>query len=184
MTIWPWRSRSMTPIFNTIFENPKMHIWCQFGDANLNPSQVMVWTSQISNNYEPNGQNDLDDHGQWPPFSTPAENIMGCMFGANLVIPVQICDKLSHRQAKFPRILSQNHLEGQGQWPSFSIPAESFPCLVQTWWFQLKSVTSYHVDKVKFKDGQMARQGMSKLAPAMAAAPHVLFFLNTVESVI
>ena len=41
-----------------------------------------------------------------------------CMLGANLVILAQIYDKLSHRQAKFPRILSQNgqnDLEGQGQ---------------------------------------------------------------------
>ena len=40
------------------------------------------------------------------------------MFGANLVILAQTCDELSHRQAKFPRILSQNgpnDLEGQGQ---------------------------------------------------------------------
>ena len=52
------------------------------------------------------------------------------MFGANLVILAQICDELLHRQAKFPRILSQNgqnDLEGQGQWPPFSIPAESIP---------------------------------------------------------
>ena len=52
------------------------------------------------------------------------------MFGANLVIPSQICDELLCRQAKFPRILSQdgqNYLEGQGQWPQFSIPAESIP---------------------------------------------------------
>ena len=27
-------------------------------------------------------------------------------------------------------------------------------CLVQIWWFQLKFVTSYHADKVKFTDGQ------------------------------
>ena len=27
-------------------------------------------------------------------------------------------------------------------------------CLVQIWWFQLKSVMSYHADKVKFTDGQ------------------------------
>ena len=30
------------------------------------------------------------------------------MFGANLVNPVQICDELSRRQAKFARILSEN----------------------------------------------------------------------------
>ena len=31
-------------------------------------------------------------------------------------------------------------------------------CLVQIWWFQLKSVTSYCVDKVKFTDGQTDRR--------------------------
>ena len=50
------------------------------------------------------------------------------MFGANLVILAQIYDELLHGQAKFPRIPSQNgrnDLEGRGQWPPFSIPAES-----------------------------------------------------------
>ena len=46
-----------------------------------------------------NGQNDLEGHGQWPPFSIPAESIPGCMFGANLVILAQIYDKLSCVQA-------------------------------------------------------------------------------------
>ena len=52
------------------------------------------------------------------------------MFVANLVILAQIYDELSHRQAEFPTILSQNgqnDLEGQGQWPSYSIPSESIP---------------------------------------------------------
>ena len=52
------------------------------------------------------------------------------MFGANLVNLAQICDELLHRQTEFPRILSQNgqnDLEGQDQWPAFSIPAESLP---------------------------------------------------------
>ena len=51
-----------------------------------------------------------------------------CIFGANLVNVAQICYKLLHRQIKFPRILSQNvqnDLEGHGQWPLFSISAES-----------------------------------------------------------
>ena len=67
-----------------------------------------------------NGENDIEGQGQWPPFSIPIEIIPGCMFGANLVILVQIYDELSHGQAKFLRILSQNgqnDLEGQGQWP-------------------------------------------------------------------
>ena len=77
-----------------------------------------------------NGQNDLEDQGPWPSFSIPDKSIPRCMFGANLVIPAQICDKLLHGQAEFPRILSQsgqNDLEGQGQWPLFSIPDKSIP---------------------------------------------------------
>ena len=31
-------------------------------------------------------------------------------------------------------------------------------CLVQIWWFQLKSVTSYRADKLKFTDRQTHRQ--------------------------
>ena len=46
------------------------------------------------------------------------------MFDANLVILAQIYEELSHEQAEFPRILSQNDLEGLGKWPPFSIPAE------------------------------------------------------------
>ena len=45
-----------------------------------------------------------------------------------LVILAQIYDELSCGETKFPRILSQNVqnvLEGQGQWPIFSIPTES-----------------------------------------------------------
>ena len=47
-----------------------------------------------------NGQNDLECQGQWPPFSIPAESIPGCMCGANLMIPAQICDELSCGQGK------------------------------------------------------------------------------------
>ena len=38
-------------------------------------------------------------------FSIPDVSILACMFGASLLIPAQICDELSHRQAEFPRIL-------------------------------------------------------------------------------
>ena len=72
----------------------------------------------------------LEGQGQWPPFSIPAQTIRRCIFDAYLVILAQIHYKLSWRQAKFPRILSQNgqnDLESQGQWSLFSIPAESIP---------------------------------------------------------
>ena len=76
------------------------------------------------------GQNDLEGQGQWPSFSIPAESIPWCMLGANLSILAQISDELSCGQAEFPTILrqnGQNDLEGQGQWPPFSIPAEAIP---------------------------------------------------------
>ena len=104
-----------------------------------------------------NVQNDLEDQGLWPLFSLPAESNPGCMFGATLVILAQICDELSCGQAEFPRILSQNgqnDLEGQGQWSYFQYQSRVSldACLMQIWWFQLKSVTSYCLDKVKFTD--------------------------------
>ena len=66
-----------------------------------------------------------------PIFNTSCENPkmhIWCKLGDSS--SSQIHYKLSRRQAKFPRILSQNgqnDLEGQGQWPPFSIPAESSP---------------------------------------------------------
>ena len=52
MATWPWRSRSMTLIFNISWENPKMHIWSKLGDSSSNPSQVIARTSQIPWNSE------------------------------------------------------------------------------------------------------------------------------------
>ena len=151
MAKWPWRSRSMTPIFNTTGENPKMHIWCKFDDSTSKPWQVIAWTSQISWNSKSkwpgrsrsmtpifntsweypnlhvwckfgdsssylselsgrkagfprilsqNGQNDLEGKCQRSPFSIPAESVPGCMFDANLVISAQICDELLCGQTK------------------------------------------------------------------------------------
>ena len=59
-----------------------------------------------------NGQNDLEGQGQWPPFSIPAKSIPGCMFGANLVIPAQICNELSCRQGKF----TDGRMDRRRQW--------------------------------------------------------------------
>ena len=47
-----------------------------------------------------NDQNDIEGQSDWPPFSIPAEGIPGCMFGANLVTPAQICEDLSRWQSK------------------------------------------------------------------------------------
>ena len=106
-----------------------------------------------------NGQNDLEDQGQCPPFSIPAESITGCMFGANLVILSQIYDELSRGQAEFPTISSQNgqnDLEGQGQWPPFSIPAESIPrCMFGANLVILDQICDeLSCGQVKFTDGR------------------------------
>ena len=53
-----------------------------------------------------------------PRFSIPGKSIPGYIFGANLVILAQICDRLLSGQLKFPKISSQNgqnDFDGQGQ---------------------------------------------------------------------
>ena len=75
-----------------------------------------------------NDRNDLKGQGQWPTFPIPVESISGCMFGTNLVILAQICDKLSTGQAEFRTIVNQNdqnELEGQDRCPPMSIPTGS-----------------------------------------------------------
>ena len=97
---------------------------CIFGDSSPNPSRRQAEFPTILSQ---NDQKDLESQGQWPPFSIPAETIPGRMFGANFVILAQIYDKLLRGQSEFPKILSQNDFVGQGQWPPFSLPAESIP---------------------------------------------------------
>ena len=48
MAKWRQRSMSMTPIFNIDWKNPKIHIWCKFGDFSSNPLQVVSRTNLIS----------------------------------------------------------------------------------------------------------------------------------------
>ena len=101
----------------------------QFGDSSWNKIHFKLLRRQVK---FPRilRQNDLEGQGHWPLFSIPDKNIPWCIFGADLVIPAQICNNLLHGQVKFPRILSQNgqnDLEGQGRWTLFSLPAESIP---------------------------------------------------------
>ena len=42
---WPWRSRSIDPIFNRVLKGPKIHILCENGDSRSNPWRVMAQTS-------------------------------------------------------------------------------------------------------------------------------------------
>ena len=101
MAKWPWRSRSITPIFNICWEYPRIHVWCKFGDSSPNLWQVIMWTSRISQNSE----------SKWPwrsrsinpIFNTSREYPMR-HFWCNLVIPAQICDESSCRQVKFTAV--------------------------------------------------------------------------------
>ena len=96
--------------------------------------------------------------GPRPPFSIPAWKIPRSIFGANLVILDEICDVLLRRQTKFPGILSQMtkwYCRSRPVTSIFNYSRESqYARLVQIWWFQLKSVTSYRVDKVMFAGGR------------------------------
>ena len=61
------------------------------------------------------------------PIINTAVGIQRCIFGAKLVIAAQIHYKLSYGQAKFLNQNDKNDLEGQSQWPPFSISVESIP---------------------------------------------------------
>ena len=87
----------MTSIFNTSWEYLRMHffvILAQICDQ--------LWCGQVKlpRIQRQNGPNDLEDQGQWPPFSTSTESITWCIFGTNLVTPAQIYDELSYEQGK------------------------------------------------------------------------------------
>ena len=49
---WPWRSRSMTSMFNTSREYPRVHVWCKFGDSSPNLWRVMARINRIFYNSE------------------------------------------------------------------------------------------------------------------------------------
>ena len=154
-----WRSRSMTSVFNTSWENPKMHIWCKFCDSSSNPLQVITQTSQIS-------KNSKSKWPKWPWRSRSMTFIVNasqedpwmhvwykfCDSSPNLL---QIKDKLNVlefcvKMAKMTLMVKINDLHFQYQ-PRVSQDA----CLEQIWWFRLKPVMTYHAEKVKFTDGQM-----------------------------
>ena len=50
-----------------------------------------------------------------------------------------------------------NDLEGQGQWPLFSmaLKVSQDACLMHIWWFQPKLVMNYLPDKIKFMDREI-----------------------------
>ena len=117
MAKWLWRSRTMT-----CFQYQLMCIWSKFDNSNLNPLQVIMRASQISKNSESKWT--WRSRSMTPIFNN-SRDYPKMYAWLKLVVPAQICDELSCGQVKFPKNMSQNDLEGQGQWLPFSIPAES-----------------------------------------------------------
>ena len=39
---WPWRSMSMSPIFNSSWKYPMVHVWHKFGDSSSNLWRVIM----------------------------------------------------------------------------------------------------------------------------------------------
>ena len=156
MANWLWRSRSMTPVFNTTIENPKMYIWCKLGYSISNPSYVIARTSQISGNSKSN----------WPKWPWRSRS-MTYIFNSSREYPImhvcckfgdssQFCDNLPRGQGGFPRILSQNDLEGKVNDIHFQyqLRASHDACFCAIWRLQHKSVMSYRAVKEKFTDGR------------------------------
>ena len=102
MAKWPWRSWSMTPIFNTSWENSKMYIWCKFCDFNKLSCRQAKFPRILSQN----GQNDLEGQDQSPHFQYQLRVSHNAC--ANLELRAQICEELSCRQGKFYRQMLWN----------------------------------------------------------------------------
>ena len=72
---------------------------------------------------------------------------------ANLVILVQIHYKLLCGKARFPRVKMTKitlKIKDNGHLFTYQPKISQDACLVQIWWFQPKSVTSYYADKPNF----------------------------------
>ena len=81
----------MTPIFNAILENPKMHIGSNLVLLAENPLQVIWRKSRMPKILGQKGQNDFEGQGQWPPFSILGENILGCLWLGHETMVCAVC---------------------------------------------------------------------------------------------
>ena len=72
--------RSMTAIFNTSWEYPRMHVWCKFGDSSPNLWWVITRTNQIS----------LSSESKWPKWPWRSQS-MTCFFQYQLRVSQDAC---------------------------------------------------------------------------------------------
>ena len=131
------RSRSMTPIFNTSREYPRMHVRCTFGDSSPN-----LWLTS----FRKDKPNFLEFYVKMakmifkfkvnnPYFQYQLRVSQDACFFANLVIPAQICDKLS---------CGQDHccMDGRMNAGDDNTPS-AWKAKGQTVWINYKNSTEY-----------------------------------------
>ena len=151
MTKWPWRSRSMTSIFNTNESIPG----CMFAAHLVILAQICDELSRGKAKFprilSQKGQNDLEGHGQWPLFSIPTKSIIWCMRGANLVVLTQMCDELSCGQGK---VYGQTDQRTVGQTQTTTIPLRSErPRGNKTFFIQATALKTLSAKRLPFWSG-------------------------------
>ena len=113
MAKWPWRSRSMTPTFNT------NHYHTQTNQFSLKSESKWPNGPWRSRSMPPifNTSRDYPRMHVWNEFGDSSPNLWW------VIAPTTQISRNS--KSKWP-----NDLEGQGQWPPFSIPAERIPICI------------------------------------------------------
>ena len=96
---WPWRSRSIDPIFNS-FERVPRYTFC----VNLEILarilvELLCGHARFCENWSVKVQNDLEGQGQSTPFSIASERVPRYTFCVNLEILARILVELSCGQA-------------------------------------------------------------------------------------
>ena len=98
----------MTFIFRTGQEVPNVHVWCKFSDSS---PRVIAWIDRISLNSESKWSN-WHWRSRSVTYISNTSREYSRMCGADWMILVLICDKLSRGKAEFHRILIQ-------KWPKW-----------------------------------------------------------------
>ena len=72
--------------YHTLYPTIQEHVWDVWYPLDSPDQHTREILNTVSWNSEQKWPNDLEDQGQWPPFSIPSLKIPRCIFGANLVM--------------------------------------------------------------------------------------------------
>ena len=122
---WTWRPNSMTSIFNTSREYPRMHVWCKFGDSSPNLWQVIALTNQISKNSE----------SKWPKW-TWRPNSMTSIFNTSREYPrMHVWCKFGDSSPNLWQVIaltSQISKNSESKWPKWTWRPNSMTSIFNT----------------------------------------------------